>query len=62
MGRRTRFHGQVPGLYKKKGKIHINALELITIITAIKLLSNKIMFRIFLVYCNNTVSVEVMPS
>ena len=54
------FFTDFPEWLLKKQNIHINELELITFVVALKLWKNKIRNKNVLAYCDNEVSVEVV--
>ena len=56
------FHCKFPQWLLNRNDIHINELELITVIVAIKLWTHKITNHNLLAYCDNAVSVDVVNS
>ena len=56
------FHVKFPKWLTKRDDVHINELELLTVIVALKLWSSTIRNRNILAYCDNEVSVEVVNS
>ena len=56
------FKCKFPDWLRNRGDVHINELELITFIIALKVWRNKISDKNVLAYCDNAVSVEVVNS
>ena len=54
------FKADFPKWLIQKSEVHINELELITFIVALKIWKDRIENRNVLAYCNNEVSVEVV--
>ena len=56
------FHTDFPEYIKKNKSIHINELELLAFVIAIKVFEDSLHNRNILAYCDNQVSVEVVNS
>ena len=56
------FHCKFPKKFRSKLKLHINELELLAIIIAIKKFASRIENRNLLAYCDNQTSVEIVNS
>ena len=55
------FHADFPQ-YILHRKLHINGLELLTVLVALKIWGSKLKGRKILIYCDNQVSVQVINS
>ena len=54
------FTTEFPNWLKNRSDVHINELELITVIIALKIWGDRVKNRNILAYCDNAVSVEVV--
>ena len=56
------FHATYPRHIKENKKIHINELELLAFVVAIKLFGDKLEDKNVLAFCDNQVSVDIVNS